>query len=696
MTGDYYEVIIDGEKIDLYDQLDVPINLSYVLLDLNYFDKRGGSFSNIFKVPATKRNNIAFNWYYDGQIADTSKFIKEKPAQVIVNGVVVFDGYISGKASYEAADPESYEANIKGGNIDWASKLSDLPLVDLTYPTVNYNGGTIRDSWDNTWVDRYVAPLVFYGRPSNLDYLVVSDLPAWENNGSITFNGTRNTNSRLIWEFHDFRFWLFIRPLLEEMFEKAGYKFVSSFIQNPNEGDNHIMYINDLNVYNANERIAQSKAGGLPYAMNLGKDLISPERKCIDLLKGMQNQFNFFFFTDEKNKTVYCEPYKDFFTSSINWEVKVDYSKLKKTYGYEDHGDVFLSHKQTDPMREFMLKYNHEKDLPHDVSLSSIIPPYKERWYYPGVDYFKSGIRLNKNLQKKENENRFFGSYFMGLVPTRYTGGPFKDPLNYKGIMMPIITDDNFGESVRVNVLDVGLSTIYPLGFRPFPEQDVYSNPEPRFGYYAGVKSINAYERSSAGEFYFYDRQISSPTYGFQPTPDPEYKPTTNPHPRYPSSSVGGWYAENNWQNTNTRPFVYNCDFAKEDDPVNPRNYQYSSQITVLDKALILSNSVEKIKGLAEIYYAEMLTSIYSDKVRRIDAPLKINESDLQSLDFRSLIEINRGIYILLEIAKYNPLVSQTTLSVFMEKVNINPDELKKIIYGNHHFIDLAKYYFAD
>lgn len=707
MTGDYYEVIIDGVSIDLFDQVDAPVNLSFVLLDLNYFDKRGGAFSNTFKVPATKKNNKTFNWYFDGQIEDRSVFLKEKKCQVIVNGVQVFDGKISGKASYEYLSPEYYELNIKGSNLVWADILKDLPLVALNYPIVNYTPQNVKDSWSNTWEDGYTCPLVFYGRPRNMDYFKEPTDATylhtnWIKNGNPKFARTgAGVTDRLIYEFTDFRYWLFIRPMVEQMFAKSGYTFVSNFFQNPAEGDNHIVYFNDKNVYfknNPDVGLDEMKASDFPFEIDLGKDLINEDRKCIDFLKGYQDQFNLFFYTDEINKIVYCEPYDSFFTSSISWEAKIDYSKIIKVYPHADKQNVLFSHILDDDFRDDMLSKNIEQKLPARPPYNGLTIPYSQRWYYPTNEFYKSAYRNGAEINK-EFSNKFFGSYFMAHCLTKRTSegfldffylypdldpGPaninkldFRDGYNqYCGIIMPVITEDSFTEIFREIVSYSDNLGAKVEGFqyvRYFPEQHVFSGPEPRFGYYAGMKEIKKFFENERGE-------TGPSTFNYA------LWNRTDEYVDFAATITLESYTD--------RPFVFNCDYLKEES-LTPRNYQYSNQITRINFAEFEAGTVETINGLLHKHFLSNIVSLYSDKTNVTKASFKLSEIDIAQLDFRKKILHRYRQMVLLEVEKYNSLVSETTSVITYEPLPATNEDIEKLLYSGHHCIDMYDVFFT-
>lgn len=440
------EFYIDDQRVDLFSLSDNPIKLNYILLDLQFLDKRGGTVSNIFKVPATKNNNRIFAYYNDIQQKGAENFSKPRKALLIAGGVTVFDGQAIGKAYYGDSAPISYETILKANNLDWSDFLKDLKLVDLSLPTINYDEPTVKASWGHTHADKYVAPLICYGKPYNYNV-------AW-NSGTLLFSPNHAGGNPLKWYYDDFRYWLFAWPIIEEMFRKAGYKIQSNFINNPTptfDFKKFIVYFNDENVY-----------ADLPASVNFkeGK-LISADRNCLDFLKGIANLFHLIFYTDTVKKTVYIEPFDTFFTGIASIEDKIDLSQTHKTSQYSDTvKNVFYNWK------EDSFGNSYQQYIKNILSTPSPMIPEPALVYDEG--FYKGGFRFNND--KEENS---YVSYFKG-----YMTGQLQLDSDFS-IYVPFLLDGQVSTVTATGYLG------FVQAMHPMPAQAGESDP--CFAYYAGL-----------------------------------------------------------------------------------------------------------------------------------------------------------------------------------------------------------------
>ncbi len=681
MDKKYIELITeDGSMINVSEDDDIPFNLTYALLDLQFLDKRSGSFSNIFKLPATKANSLKFKHYSNSQITypQSNSFLNQERLQIIANGTNIFNGFIRGISSSKKLTPEAFEAQVIGNNLEWADALGNMPLNSLTYPTVNYDINTVRSSWNNTYLDGYVAPLASYGRPENFTYgeskgttIVYPDgSPNYFNNNF----GSSYKQYILQWKYTDFRYWHFIRPLVFEMFEKSGYRLVSNFLSSA-EASKFIMYINDFDAYQADEQ------GVFPSSINLGTDLIKIERKCIDLIRGLQNMFNLFFTTDEKTKTVYCEPFDEFiklYELPIEWSEKIDYQKEWKTNQF------------TDKKENLIFKYKPD-------SISNQLVSFKEKLdIFRTPDNYIGGIIYPQYNSKKEYENSFFEGYMMGGVNCAwsfYAGVPFNGTqdkgqyLYFSGralggnldILMPCIWPDKWIED---NDIAVSGSPGNFINIRSLPEAK--GNVEPKFAYYAGMTFIESMMNSN---------RFHSGINGFKFPID-----TSIDTDKVPDDWHNIFLYENDALR-NERPFAYIIDAFLEDNVNNPKSYCYGNQeIWVYAGAVyqpgapnwelqyIFTEYPEfKFKGLIEKHYMNFIKSVMFGK--KENPFLKITEPDLLKLDFRKKYVLEHSEHILLEISKFNPLINSTTSSLFLELLIADFDDFNNLIYNDLNVI---------
>lgn len=161
-------------NIDITSSDNFPLSLTYQNFDIRNFNSRGGSFSKTFKIPATKKNNVLFNNIYtDGNI-DTKNVRADIPATIYADNVPVIRGTLKLTKILKQTEALEYECNFLGDNMDWASRIKNLELKELTfaksdgsdYIFSNIQGlsNTARDGGQqDSASDKLLYPLASYG-----------------------------------------------------------------------------------------------------------------------------------------------------------------------------------------------------------------------------------------------------------------------------------------------------------------------------------------------------------------------------------------------------------------------------------------------------------------------------------------------------------------------------------------------------
>ena len=600
------EFYIDDQRVDLFSLSDNPIKLNYILLDLQFLDKRGGTVSNIFKVPATKNNNRIFAYYNDIQQKGAENFSKPRKALLIAGGVTVFDGQASGKAVYSTDKTESIEVILKGDNLDWSTYLKDLPIVDLSLPTVNYDEATIRSSWSNTYAQGYTSPLVCYGSPYN--YRI-----SW--NGS-SFYVNHYSGNPLKWQWDDFRYWLFAYPMITEMFAKAGYKLQSTFLESA-DFKSLILYYDDTGKW-----LEQ------PATINFKTDVISPDRKCLDLLKGIANRFNLMFRTDVERKTVYVEPFDNFFSGRVTVDEKVNLEASAKMSQFSESVKNIVF---TDKPDKFSEWYFNTYIL--STSTSFLINAYGALGLFDAMPYVKGQGPYQGGLNfYNTQETTKIESYFQGYM----TGRIWLDGSN--SIYVPFIFDKEGSVNIKTQTSLPYLKVSW--GDLPAPAGEM----DPHIAYYAGMKPMkDAGTHTAIGNKFYYAGDAAR----------------------------------------SDRPFAFMCDYANEH---NEMNMYYSDQWNSTQAELArlagipFSFSTYKLPGLVNRYYKNYLYSIYYG--RYVEAPMLIKSSDILSKIFTKEIEYKQAVWLMLEISGYNPGNTGTSLCKLIERKSADSSFTNGLIYG--------------
>ena len=161
-------------NIDITSSDNFPLSLTYQNFDIRNFNSRGGSFSKTFKIPATKNNNTLFNHIYkDGNI-DTKNVRADIPSTIYADNVPVIRGTLKITKILKQTEALEYECNFLGDNMDWAARIKNLELKELTfaksdgsdyvYANVQGISGNNRDyNQQDSNSDKLLYPLASYG-----------------------------------------------------------------------------------------------------------------------------------------------------------------------------------------------------------------------------------------------------------------------------------------------------------------------------------------------------------------------------------------------------------------------------------------------------------------------------------------------------------------------------------------------------
>lgn len=142
--------------IELYDH--APVNLNYQFADVSQINKTQGSYSQTFRIPATKQNKDFFGSIDKPNIEDTSDLIisnysvKQKiKASLSFNTIPLMNGYVQIKAVYiQKKDFADIELIFFGDTIDLSTALKEKKIADLTTTTIDHtlDYNTVILSWN--------------------------------------------------------------------------------------------------------------------------------------------------------------------------------------------------------------------------------------------------------------------------------------------------------------------------------------------------------------------------------------------------------------------------------------------------------------------------------------------------------------------------------------------------------------------
>jgi len=241
------EVLIEGRRLDVKEGLDFSFN--YSIADIRDPNKRKTNFSKTIQCPATKSNDVLFGQIWDVNISnsynpsDTNVEVNFNPnkkasARVIHDGVTVMDGVVqlraitinNGRYDYEVV----FIGNLKTIFSEIANKeLNGLdengfPYIDFSDLDHQYDYGRITSSWNNT--SGYVYPMIDYGV-----------------NEPFQLNGVDS------WRVEQFRPAVFLKDIIDRIFDYAGFTYTSTFFDSTFFGNLIVPWTNEGFVVSESE-----------------------------------------------------------------------------------------------------------------------------------------------------------------------------------------------------------------------------------------------------------------------------------------------------------------------------------------------------------------------------------------------------------------------------------------------------------
>lgn len=141
--------------IELYDH--APVNLNYQFLDVTQINKSKGSYSQTFRIPATKVNRDFFGSIDKPNVEDSSDLIngnynikRKIRASLSYNSIPLMNGYVQIKAVYiQKKDFADIELIFFGETLDLAKSLQDNKIADLNTTSIDHtlNLTSVVTSW---------------------------------------------------------------------------------------------------------------------------------------------------------------------------------------------------------------------------------------------------------------------------------------------------------------------------------------------------------------------------------------------------------------------------------------------------------------------------------------------------------------------------------------------------------------------
>ena len=247
LTGINRNKSIIGE-LELEDHINFPLALTLQIQELQDITATSGDYSKTFNVPATKHNNKLLKHIYNPLIIPQNNPRKFKNCKIIIDGLQQFTGVIKVVGiGGRGENPSYYECVFYGNNMSWAKKIDtkflNEPELLPNSTGLTYDRPSIADTWQHTNSDAsspIVYPIVSYGdfNPEGDDYTIQmlnTKHEQYSSNDSTEVGyfgwfdvsgeyGTPHPSS-------DWRPAIFVKTTLERIFQKAGYKISSAFME---------------------------------------------------------------------------------------------------------------------------------------------------------------------------------------------------------------------------------------------------------------------------------------------------------------------------------------------------------------------------------------------------------------------------------------------------------------------------------
>jgi len=223
MSGiNQFKIVSLGQTLDTYD--DIDISLTYQIDDIEDITVKKSSFSKTIILPGTPKNNEYFKNIYDLNIdiANTSYNPKKAlPVQVLIGDELVFQGNLQLLNVITNQKQVDYEIVITGVFKNIIISFADYYLNQLNLDEYDHyrNENTITNTWDNyISINNPLSSILTQpGEGYIYPIIVTGQNPVTAANGSIKFNS------------FDLNPAVYVKTLIDKMFEFAGYTYTSNF-----------------------------------------------------------------------------------------------------------------------------------------------------------------------------------------------------------------------------------------------------------------------------------------------------------------------------------------------------------------------------------------------------------------------------------------------------------------------------------
>ena len=236
--GFVFKLIANGTQLDLFDDEDILISDNVTgLFDLGVLPS---DFTRQITVPGTKKNNAFFEHVYDISIINPYLFATNTkvPCYLDFDSIYLSDGYLQLNKVNILANKfiDSYEITIFGGLSSFARDINRFYLTDLTSLS-QYNHTASLDNISASWSNNLFSGNIVYPLA---DYGSAYQYTRTQNN----LFGIDDVEGGL--SVQNFKPAIRVKPVLDAIFQEAGYTYTSSFMNKPFMDDVYMICNNAL------------------------------------------------------------------------------------------------------------------------------------------------------------------------------------------------------------------------------------------------------------------------------------------------------------------------------------------------------------------------------------------------------------------------------------------------------------------
>lgn len=211
------ELYINGQRLDLFD--DVDINITYSVQDIENPTNRQSNFSRTIQIPSTTSNDAIFGsiYLFNTWVVDFDPSVKAD-CLILQSGNQVFEGVAQLLAIKQNESGRTYEIGLYGEAANLFKTIGDAELTDLDFSDLNHvwDSTNIEDSWtfsetaDGTG---YYYPFIDYGQD---------------------FERQNTAPASFFYTVEDFYPAIYLKEYVDRIFDSAGFTYESNFLNGAN------------------------------------------------------------------------------------------------------------------------------------------------------------------------------------------------------------------------------------------------------------------------------------------------------------------------------------------------------------------------------------------------------------------------------------------------------------------------------